>query len=73
MGLLYCDEGTFLMVDFEGRGLRMVECGLADMERNAGERRKWDLSVVGGEGEVLFRLEAAPGEVAAFWVQWVYG
>ena len=73
MGLLYCDEGRFLMVDFEGRGLRMVECGLADMERNAGERRKWDLSVVGGEGEVLFRLEAAPGEVAAFWVQWVYG
>jgi hypothetical protein len=73
MGLLYCDEGQFLMVDFEGRGLRMVECGLADMERNAGERRKWDLSVVSVEGEMLFRLEAAPGEVAAFWVQWVYG
>lgn len=72
MGLLHCDEERFLMVDLGERSLRLVDCQLADHERNREERRKLDLMVVKGKEE-LWKLDAAPREVAAFWFKYVMG
>jgi hypothetical protein len=48
------------------------------MPTNAAEPRKFDLTVARagdgqGEGEELFRLAAAPRDVATFWLGHVYG
>lgn len=84
VGLLHCGGGSssFLMIDFGERSLRAVECRLAGMRPNAAEPRKLDLIVAregdGGDGgaveeEELFRLAAAPRDVAAFWVKYAMG
>jgi hypothetical protein len=85
VGLLHCGDGSgsFLMIDFEARSLRAVECRLAGMRPNAAEPRKLDLIVAresddgGNNGAVkeeeLFRLAAAPRDVAAFWVKYAMG
>ncbi|KAH6612894.1 hypothetical protein B0J18DRAFT_70403 [Chaetomium sp. MPI-SDFR-AT-0129] len=92
LGLLHCgssnnsDDPFFLMIDFEARTLRAVDCRLAGMLPNLAEPRKLDLIVAregsagsGGSGsgqqeeEELFRLEAAPKHVAAFWVRYAMG
>ncbi|KAH6631326.1 hypothetical protein F5144DRAFT_215078 [Chaetomium tenue] len=84
VGLLHCGGGSssFLMIDFGERSLRVVECRLAGMRPNAAEPRKLDLIVVReGHGEndgavveeELFRLAAAPRDVAAFWVKYAMG
>ncbi|KAK4098125.1 hypothetical protein N658DRAFT_568918 [Parathielavia hyrcaniae] len=81
MGLLHCGEGTnyFLVLDFGSRRLRLVDCRLARWEPHAAGPRKMDLIVARGgaagrcegEGEEeLFRLKAAPKDVAAFWVRY---
>jgi hypothetical protein len=75
MGLLHCGENScsFLVLDFEGRSLRLVDCRLAWMRPNAAEPRKLDLLVsrpaVDG-GEELMKIEAAPRDVAAFWLRY---
>ena len=64
------------MIDFEERSLRAVECRLAGMRPNAAEPRKLDLIVARKDGvaeEELFRLAAAPRDVAAFWVKYAMG
>jgi hypothetical protein len=82
MGLLHCGSGEsndfFLMIDFAERAFRVVACQLAGMPTNAAEPRKFDLTVARagdgqGEGEELFRLAAAPRDVATFWLGHVYG
>jgi hypothetical protein len=83
MGLLHCGGGEssdfFLMIDFAERAFRVVACQLAGMPTNAAEPRKFDLTVARaagdgqGEGEELFRLVAAPRDVATFWLGHVYG
>jgi hypothetical protein len=85
VGLLHCGDGSgnFLMIDFEARSLRAVECRLAGMRPNAAEPRKLDLIIAresndgGNNGAVkeeeLFRLAAAPRDVAAFWVKYAMG
>lgn len=87
IGLLHCggDHGEFLMLDFEERGIRVVDCALAGMRPNAAEPRKLDLIVAragtaagqegeDGEEEVLFwTAAAAPRDVAAFWVRYAMG
>jgi hypothetical protein len=77
MGLLHCGEGTnyFLMIDFGERSLRLVDCLLARWRPNTAEARKMDLIVAGAdrdgwEEDELFRLEAAPKDVAAFWLRY---
>ncbi|KAK4238751.1 hypothetical protein C8A03DRAFT_14821 [Achaetomium macrosporum] len=80
MGLLHCGESScdFLVMDFEERSLRLVDCRLAWMRPNEAEPRKLDLIVsrpVAGEGgeqagEELMRVEAAPRDVAAFWLRY---
>ena len=82
MGLLHCggESGEFLMVDFQERAIRVVDCRLARMRPNAAEPRKLDLIVAregvgtaGREEEELFRVTAAPRDVAAFWVRYAMG
>ncbi|KAK3290507.1 uncharacterized protein B0H64DRAFT_436738 [Chaetomium fimeti] len=85
VGLLHCGggdggSGFFLMIDFAERSLRAVDCRLAGMRPNAAEPRKLDLIVArpddgrdDGEEEELFRLAAAPRDVAAFWVKYAMG
>ncbi|KAH6857072.1 hypothetical protein B0I37DRAFT_396478 [Chaetomium sp. MPI-CAGE-AT-0009] len=87
VGLLHCGGGVegsgssfFLMIDFGERSLRAVDCRLAGMRPNATEPRKLDLIIAragdgldGGEEEELFRLAAAPRDVAAFWVKYAMG
>jgi hypothetical protein len=77
MGLLHCGEGTnyFLMIDFGERSLRLVDCLLARWRPNTAEARRMDLIVAGADGDgweedELFRLEAAPKDVAAFWLRY---
>ena len=58
-----------------------MECRLAGMRPNAMDPRKLDIIVArgsnGGNGagkeEELFRLAAAPRDVAAFWVKYAMG
>lgn len=86
MGLLHCggESGEFLMVDFQERAIRVVDCRLARVRPNAAEPRKLDLIVAregvgtagreeGDEEEELFRVTAAPRDVAAFWVRYAMG
>ena len=78
MGLLHCggEGGEFLMLDFQERAIRVVDCRLARMRPNAAEPRKLDLIVVregGEEEEELFRVTAASRDVAAFWVRYAMG
>ncbi|KAG7288307.1 hypothetical protein NEMBOFW57_007838 [Staphylotrichum longicolle] len=86
IGLLHCgpDGGEVLMLDFETRGIRVVDCALAGMRPNAAEPRKLDLicaragDAAAGEGraeeeELLWTAAAAPRDVAAFWVRYAMG
>ncbi len=85
MGLLHCggEGGEFLMLDFQERAIRVVDCRLARMRPNAAEPRKLDLIIArervgsGGqedeEEEELFRVTAASRDVAAFWVRYAMG
>lgn len=86
IGLLHCgpDGGEFLMLDFEARGIRVVDCALAGMRPNAAEPRKLDLIVARAgdaaaregrtEGEeLLWTAAAAPRDMAAFWVRYAMG
>jgi hypothetical protein len=77
MGLLHCGERTnyFLMIDFGERSLRLVDCRLARWKAKSPETMEMDLIVardagVGRGEEELFRLEAAPKDVQAFWVRY---
>lgn len=86
MGLLYCGgpgegegEGcsansspAFVVVDFTEKSFRLVDCRLAAMAPNASEPRKLDLTV-SRDGVDLFRVLAAPRDVAAFWVKYAMG
>ncbi|KAL2017320.1 hypothetical protein VTK56DRAFT_2293 [Thermocarpiscus australiensis] len=73
IGLLHCGEScSFLMIDFAERSFRLVDCRLTSMMPNASEPRKLDLIVSRAEEE-LFRVTAAPREVAAFWLKYAMG
>ncbi|KAK4155396.1 hypothetical protein C8A00DRAFT_13587 [Chaetomidium leptoderma] len=81
IGLLHCGgEGGdfFLVMDLGERSLRLVDCRLAGMRPNGAEPRKLDLIVARSEeheeeAEELFRVAAAPRDVAAFWVRYAMG
>jgi hypothetical protein len=76
IGLLHCGEGSgcFLIIDLAERSFRLVACRLASMQPNAAEPRKFDLVVMRAgeeeEEEELFKVEAAPRDVAAFWLRY---
>ncbi|VBB76816.1 Putative Myosin-2 heavy chain [Podospora comata] len=82
IGLLSCGTGMeddansqiFLMLDFEKRWIRMVDCSLAYFTSNRAAPRMLDLVIAREDGEKkeeveLFKIEAAPKDVAAFWLR----
>lgn len=89
IGLLYpggesregeAEEGQyFLMIDFAGPALRLVDSELADMKdmrATKGESLRYDLAIsrdVGGREVELFHVAAAPKKVFMFWVNYVQG
>ncbi|KAK4175266.1 putative myosin-2 heavy chain [Triangularia setosa] len=87
VGLLSCGNGTeddansqiFLMLDFEQRWIRLVDCGLAYFTSNRAAPRMLDLVIAREDAEKkeeveLFKIEAAPKDVAAFWLKHIcYG
>ncbi|KAK4205014.1 putative myosin-2 heavy chain [Triangularia verruculosa] len=87
VGLLSCGDGTeddgvngqiFLMLDFEQRSIRLVECSLAYFTSNRAAPRMLDLVIAreeaAGQEVELFKIEAAPKDVAAFWLKHIcYG
>lgn len=89
IGLLYpggesregeAEEGQyFLMIDFAGPALRLVDSELADMKdmrATKGDSLRYDLAISRDEGgrEVeLFHVAAAPKKVFMFWVNYVQG
>ncbi|KAK0746888.1 hypothetical protein B0T18DRAFT_412726 [Schizothecium vesticola] len=89
IGLLYpggesregeAEEGQyFLMIDFAGPALRLVDSSLADTKdtrATKAESLRYDLAISRDEGgrEVeLFHVAAAPKKVFMFWVNYVQG
>ncbi|KAK0741998.1 hypothetical protein B0T21DRAFT_381738 [Apiosordaria backusii] len=88
IGLLSCGSGSgtedgansqiFLMLDFDQRSIRLVDCGLAYFTSNRAAPRMLDLVIARESAdkreEVLFKIEAAPKDVAAFWLKHIcYG
>ena len=89
IGLLYpggesregeAEEGQhFLMIDFAGPALRLVDSSLADMKdmrATKAESLRYDLAISRDEGDrevELFHVAAAPKKVFMFWVNYVQG
>ncbi|KAK0663473.1 putative myosin-2 heavy chain [Cercophora samala] len=82
IGLLSCSSGMeddansqiFLMLDFEKRWIRLVDCSLAYFTSNRAAPRMLDLVIAREDAEKkeeveLFKIEAAPKDVAAFWLR----
>jgi hypothetical protein len=73
------DGQYFLMIDFAGLALRLVDSSLADMKdmrATKADSLRYDLAISRDEGgrEVeLFHVAAAPKKVFMFWVNYVQG